>query len=204
MHCFMQKLRILIIVFCIITVGIFHNNCTKDKGYLARRNFDIVDTLRGRISFNINGYQEERFYAQAYIHENKIRILGSKWEHTAVDGPAPFRKIRFCIGENTLVKQRVWPRQSLTASTGGVSHYDSSRSWSSFNTNEEVDAICEFFEVNEKDSLTNFIQITQEKNNFSEIWGIFRVTYLKTSGCSYPFYPDDLIVENGYFHVFVK
>jgi hypothetical protein len=64
---------------------------------------------------------------------------------------------------------------------------------------DDGNVMCEHFTVEVSDSLSNFVQITKELNNFQEIWGKYSVTLVRVQGCYSGFYSDKLIIRNGIF-----
>lgn len=68
-------------------------------------------------------------------------------------------------------------------------------------TNIEFDAGCDDYEVWEADSVNNRIQITEEKNDYAEIWGKFSVTFIKIRSCDGSPYPDTVRIRNAVFHI---
>lgn len=107
-----------------------------------------------------------------------------------------------CIETQSLKIQKI---RKLNFADSSNFFANSRNSWAYFNTNDDDgDSVCEWFEVNENDSLNNFVQITKQENDFSELWGNFSVSFNKTSDCKNRFYPNELLIRNGTFHVFVK
>ena len=69
---------------------------------------------------------------------------------------------------------------------------------------DDGDVVCELFKVYEPDSVTNYIQVTNQDNNFKEVWGVFNVTLYKAESCPEKNSGDTLRCTNGKFHILLN
>lgn len=173
--------------------------CRKKDG-AAKPPIDVIDTTKGRMSFELNGYYEGMFHIQATKVKNKIDLWGDKTK--VIDNRlVSFEFIEICFGNKTMKKQPIFD----LIVKGDEEFSDSTRAWGGFYTmDDDGDAGCESFAINDKDSVNNWIKITKENNDFGEVWGNFSMSFTKTKNCDNKLYPDAVVIRNGYFHVFVK
>lgn len=172
-------------------------NCKKQKDAPVPIK-DTIDTAHGKIDFYLNDRKEDMFHVNSNIIENKL-CIGSYKLKQVENQLLPFHSFLICLSNKTLQKQ------NIVKENYNNPYSDSTKAWAFFGTmQDDGDLGCEYFEVNEPDTLNNFVQITKQQNNFAEIWGNFSVSFNKTSDCPTGFYPKTVVIKNGYFHVFVK
>ena len=68
---------------------------------------------------------------------------------------------------------------------------------------EDGDAICDLYYTIPSDSANNYLQITEEKNNYKEIKGEFSLSCYRAQSCDISSLPDTLHFRNGKFHLFL-
>jgi hypothetical protein len=180
--------------FCVLTY------CAKAKGIPAKPvPKDIIDTNLGRVDFYLNNQHTSDFHCSVGTLNNKIVLGGYKLKN--VGGQlVPFHYFSICIAHKELMRQRIF-----RIVYGGDPYSDNPNTWANMTTaQDDGDVACEIFDVDQNDSTNNFVQMTKEKNNYSEIWGNYSMTFVKTSTCSNALYPEVVQIRNGYFHVYVK
>jgi hypothetical protein len=193
----MKNILLKIAAALILLSFLLLTNCKKKKDVPVPIK-DSIDTTKGKIDFYLNDGKEDMFHVKSNIIENKLCITGCKLKQVE-DQLVAFHYFSICLSNNTLIKQKIVKQNSNNP------YSDSTSTWASFGTmQDDGDAGCEYFDVNEADTLNNFVQITKQQNNFAEIWGNFSVSFNKISSCASGFYPNTIVIKNGYFHVFVK
>jgi len=187
----MKRLFLIPVVFLL-------SSCVKKQGSFAKPPIDSFDTTLGRMSFFIDGNETNSFHVSGQKINNKLVVNGNKnkvFENRLV----PFHAFTLCFDNNSLSRQRLFKVNS------SIVYSDSSKGWAQFGTMaDDGDVVCELFDIRESDSTNNWVQIKKQQNDFGEVWGNFRVSFSKVQDCKSKFYSDDLVVTNGYFHVFVK
>ncbi len=81
------------------------------------------------------------------------------------------------------------------------------KSTSNFYTSTyDGDVLADVYGIIESDSANNYFNIVEEKNNFSEISGVFSLTFVRTGKGNATQFPDmDTVrLRNGSFHLFLK
>jgi hypothetical protein len=73
-----------------------------------------------------------------------------------------------------------------------------------FTNIDDGDVIGDVFKINESAIAENYIEITQEANDFKEIWGNFRMELIRKQKDPNSPYPDTLHFTNGEFHLKFK
>lgn len=71
---------------------------------------------------------------------------------------------------------------------------------------DDGDVLGDFFRINNNSGTENYIEITQQNNDFKEIWGNFQFEMIKDSinrDSNSP-YPDTLRFTEGKFHLYFK
>lgn len=85
------------------------------------------------------------------------------------------------------------------------SHTDRVPSYCHFSTTQEDgEFICERIQVDNNDSLNNWIEITKQEDNYKKIWGKFQMTMHRASldhGCPIPRHPEQFNIRNGEFYI---
>jgi hypothetical protein len=178
-----------------LLVAHLNSGCTKRVG--LRPLVDIIDTTLQASRFILNN-ENQNWRVKCIKIGKKICVTSTKsieFEHTLV----PFHYFGLGFLPETL------KRQKLETTDYNDPYSATSPCWATFSTMEDDgDVGCERFIVDVSDSLSNFVQITKELNNFQEIWGKYSVTLVKVQGCASGFYSDKLTIRNGYFHVIVE
>jgi hypothetical protein len=178
-----------------LLVAHLNSGCTKRVG--LRPLVDIIDTTLQASRFTFNG-ENQNWHVKCIEIDEKIFLSSTKsieFEHTLV----PFHYFGLGFLPETL------KRQKLETTNYNDPFSATSPCWAIFSTMaDDGDVGCEEFIVDVSDSLSNFVQITKELNNFQEIWGKYSVTLVKVQGCASGFYSDKLTIRNGYFHVIVE
>ena len=185
-------------IFLIFPILIF-SFCAK-KEVPSKLPVDHIDTTLGNMTFALNGKSAHDFHVSGKKFKNKIVVLGEKMELVGNE-LVPFHHWDICFNNNSLKKQPL-----CKVYQGDDSKYsDSSKAWSTFATSgDSGQGICEFFEINNGDSINNWVQVTKQQSDFGEIWGNISVSLKKIQKCYPNFYPDTVVIRNGYFHIFVK
>ena len=154
---------------------------------------------------------------QTSVHSMSVEINGNIWSgdtkvapserlnfysitYKTIDGvKVNWEQMGFGYFDMSLARQRIYPFD-----TNAVFDPFIAKS-ASFSTNQDDgDVGCDLFDVIEADSLDNWVQITQEKNNFGEVWGVFQVSLYRVNGCAASIYPDTLRLTNGTFHLVLE
>jgi hypothetical protein len=175
------------------------NGCKKDPEVEPLPPKDIIDTTQGRIFLVLDDASVDNFHAYAVIIDGKLSLGGGQLRSFHGDLVSS-QNIGFALTQKSFVRQTI---HKMPYSINRFS--DSTSTWAYFGTSQDDgDVGCEFFEVDETDSLNNYIQITRMKNDFSEIWGTFNVSFVKVQDCSHRLHSQHLTARYGYFHVFVK
>ena len=154
----------------------------------------------------------------------EAELNGEKWEaiiNTFNDGLDSFNFRAFVIEESRSAGKKIeyqkeaMPFSWVQKKIGKVILYDymarrnqdSLRKYPrcSFYTLQEHGEIpCESFRIVDADSVNNYIELTGQKDNFSEVWGNFSVTFYKESTCYKGHYPDTIRFRNGKFHFYLR
>jgi hypothetical protein len=175
------------------------NGCKKDPEVEPLPPKDIIDTTQGRTFFVLDDASVDNFHIMATLIAEKLYIGCGQLRQFHGD-LVQSQNLAFALTQKSFLRQKV---HKVNYRFDRFS--DSTATWAQFNTSEDDgDVGCEFFEVDETDSLNNYIQITRMKNDFSEIWGTFNVSFVKVQDCSHRLHSQHLTARYGYFHVFVK
>lgn len=151
----------------------------------------------------------------------KVKLNGDKWTGK-VNVNTGIVAGKFSIGVARMIKmegvyicrdqlnlsflRRTKDHQTLLSmdSLATVDPVNSRTSASFGTTQDDGDVLCDQFEVIDSESANNYLLITKEDNNFSEIWGKFAISLKKTVSCAESEYPDIIRFTDGEFHVFLK
>jgi hypothetical protein len=194
----MKKVALKIMGLIAVLSLIFTTNCKKIQDGPVPIT-DVIDTTKGKIEFTLNDNKEKMFRVNNQIIKNKIVINGKKFKQVE-NQLIPYHSINIFLTNKILSKQKIF-----ICNYANNIFSDSTKTWATFSTSGgDGSGTCESFEVNEKDSLNNFVQITKQQNDFKEIWGNFSVSFNKTRDCAANFYPNTIVIRNGNFHVFVE
>ncbi|MCA6436388.1 MAG: hypothetical protein IM600_15435 [Bacteroidetes bacterium] len=195
-----MKIKISIIILSIITV-----HCKKQykpnestQTNVPSKDFDYInDTTKGTITVIINGNLWRGFpYADS---SSNFSFTATKYRKSG-ENFLPMEifsifKIRRTTGNQIIYKSdstlNLTPLIAKTSSFFGTFKPDG-------------DVTCEDFSVILADSANNIIQITKQINNYSEVFGTFKLSLVKINNCSTPHYSDTLKLSNGYFHFKLK
>jgi len=164
-------------------------NCRKDN----MEDRTAIDTALGTMSMKINGTtwngqitsinkEEIGYLAQTHKYISGVKI---PWEGF---GMGNFIKVLGTFRIEGYDTNSVFnPSLSKTASFG--------------TSQDDGDVGCDLFKVIESDSLNNWVNIWQEKDDFKEVWGTFQVSLYRVAGCASSPYPDTLRLTDGQFHL---
>ena len=96
--------------------------------------------------------------------------------------------------KNTFSKQRIYQQGWITDTSilrpraYFVTHYD------------HYDVSCDLYNVFEEDSVNNWIQITEEENDYQKIKGKFSITMYRQYSCAESTMPDTIRIRDGEFY----
>ncbi len=176
----MNKYRLLsILLFLGFTLTVVQ--CKKNK---------TLET-NGDMSCEYNGTQWEASQVFAWATTRPDTIDRIEINKSNLDKGALFEEIKIINLRKTLSIQRfqhLWVYSS-----------NNTDSLSAFYKTIDYDAFCDGYEIWDADSLNNWVQITQENNDYSEIWGKFSATFIKVFSCSTA--PDTVRIRNANFHI---
>jgi hypothetical protein len=157
-----------------------------------------MDSSLGELSMNINGSSWNGNVRT--INEERYIIIAEKYK--SIDGiSVPWEILYLALLD-----------KNDTTITLHVEDYalvhtqpELARTYASFSTmQDDGDVWCDLYEVVESDSINNWVHITQQNKNFTEIWGEFSITLHRKSGCPSSVYPDTLRIKDGEFHIYLK
>lgn len=195
-----MKNKICIIVTILIAVCCKKQSKSVDsfKIISPSENFDLInDTSKGTVTAIINGVFWRGFPNADSLNNfsftaTKYRKSGENFIPTEIFS---IFKIRRTTGNQIIYKSdstlNLTPLIAKTSSFFGTFKPDG-------------DVTCEDFSVILADSANNIIQITKQINNYSEVFGTFKLSLVKINNCSTPHYSDTLKLSNGYFHFKLK
>lgn len=69
-----------------------------------------------------------------------------------------------------------------------------------YTSSDNQHSVCDNYLLILSDTVNNWLQITEEYNNFKELKGSFSATFIKVRNCSFS-YPDTVKIRNGTFHI---
>jgi hypothetical protein len=86
------------------------------------------------------------------------------------------------------------------------SSYSKKLSGTFYTSTSDGDITADTYGIIEVDSLNNFINITEEQNNYHEIRGVFSMSLVRTRKSQYTLFPnlDTVRFKNCSFHFFLK
>ncbi|MBX3163352.1 MAG: hypothetical protein KF900_02635 [Bacteroidetes bacterium] len=185
----MKYIFIIIVVFSI-------QACKKDSPIPLSDEPNLADSVKGRVSAEINGKQEH-FFVTTDTVRNKLSRFNI---YFGASYPSSYNNKSVTIGgiEKNLISQRIY---TLTLDTNIVQIRTNAMFYTTWN---DGDVLCEVFEALESDSLNNYVMITKQNNNYEEVFGTFSLTFIKTQDCEGRHYADTLRIRNGYFHLYLK
>jgi hypothetical protein len=175
------KFLILIVLYILM---LFSNSCKKKQS--IQNNGNATATLNGKPWTGIlQAKNNERFSFSIIIYKEFDGIL------------LPFDGLGFGLVNKNIKVQKLSIRDSMVNLNPLLA-----KTYSSFSTSQgDGDVLCDMYEVLESDSLNNWIKIETEKNNFTEMSGIFNVTLLRIRTCGSSLYSDTLKFTNGHFNI---
>lgn len=149
----------------------------------------------GRTTVKINGTD---FSSQTCISNNDSSFPGiyiANVKFNSAGEETPVWKLAIYNTKKILGRQSIYQPDYTngvpTISHAGLYHYDGG--W---------DASCGDYQTIDADSSSNYIEITDQKDNYHEIWGRFNVTVYIARQCRYNPMPDTIRFTEGSFHLF--
>ncbi|MBX3163054.1 MAG: hypothetical protein KF900_01120 [Bacteroidetes bacterium] len=172
----------------IILALVFISACKRDVAIPILSEPSFADTIKGKVSAEING-KSERFFITTDVYEETFNFYPQKYLKGFVIAGV----------KKNLISQKVY---NIVNGVNSVPK----KTYAFFHTYwTDGDVFCENFDIPETDTLNNYIQITKQNNNYKEVFGVFSLTLIKTQDCKERQYPDDTMrIRNGYFHLYLK
>lgn len=190
------KLYILALIILVLGCG----KKTKQPDSIVQPNvvFDLInDTTKGTVTATINGVLWRGFPHVDSLNNfsftaTQYRKSGNNYLPQEIFSIFKIRKI--------IVSQIIHKSDSTLNLTPLIAK--TSAFFGTFKPDGDV--TCEDFSVIDSDSANNLVQITKQINNYSEVYGTFKLSLIKTINCSTSHYSDTIKLNNGYFHLKLK
>lgn len=193
-----NKSYIVILLFIIVCCKKKTNSNDNSKTNIFTENIDLInDTSNGTVNAKINGVLWRGFPHVDSLNNfsftaTKYRISGNNYLPNEIFS---IFKIKKMSGSQIIFKSdstlNLTPLIAKTSAFFGTFKPDG-------------DVTCEDFIVIEADSSNNIVQITKQIDNYSEVYGTFKLNLIKINNCSTHHYPDTVKFTNGYFHLKLK
>jgi hypothetical protein len=174
-------------IFSIVIILCAYSGCKKDS-----------DTPSiGTLTVKVNGI--EWTGKVRMVNQERFSIVVDKYKSiSGVEVPWEILSLSL-LNKNNYVQRLYIKDVNVTINP------DSAKTYASFGTMQEDGCVgCDNYQVIETDSVNNWFQITEQRNNYSEIWGKFCVSFYRVLSCSTSIYPDTLKFREGAFHLQLK